>query len=136
MRSIPGTPGRTSLWPTPYKLRNRESDGEFYTPTKLPNGRRVRIPLSYYDQIRPGRPSGRARTQGNMYMMGLGQCYFVVLSPSGYHVQIEPLDLSYCEGSLFPSLERFCRVPVRPGGGIAVWGLVSSVVVGSARRSA
>lgn len=45
----------------------------------------------------------------NMFMMGLGLCYFVVLSPTGYQVQVEPLDVAYCRNSLFPTLERFCR---------------------------
>lgn len=43
-----------------------------------------------------------------MRMMGMGQCYFVVLSPTGYHVQIEPFDPDYCNERLFPALERFC----------------------------
>lgn len=35
---------------TPYKLRQREENGEFYPLTKQSNGRRTHIPASYYDQ--------------------------------------------------------------------------------------
>lgn len=84
------------------KLRKRVTDGEFYPVQRIAfNNRRMRIPASYYDQI-----------QGNMAMMGLGLCYFVVLSPTGYHVQIEPYDEAYCHSSLFPCLDRFCRAVV------------------------
>ena len=89
---------------TPYKLRKRQPGEPFYPMTTLSTtGRQVAIPLAYYDQI-----------QGNMRMMGLGLCYFVVLSPSGYQVQVEPLDLVYTDRSLFPSLDRFCNAMLDP----------------------
>ena len=48
------------------------------------------------------------------WMMCLGRCYFVVLTPTGYHIQIEPYDPSYTEASLIPCLERFWHQSVLP----------------------
>jgi hypothetical protein len=81
---------------TPYKLRMRPVGGEFYPLCRQQNGRRTHIPCSYYDQI-----------QGNMHIMGLGLCYFVVLAPTGYHVIVEPYDPIYTCQSLLPSLHRY-----------------------------
>lgn len=83
---------------TPFKLRHREPNGEFYPLTKQHNQRCCRIPASYYDQI-----------MGNMWMMGLSQCYFVVLTPSGFQVIVEPLDVEYCTHRLVPTLDGFFR---------------------------
>ena len=91
---------------TPYKLRVRPRGAAFYPPVGLPDGREAPIPLAYYDQI-----------QGNMRMMGLGRCYFVVLSPTGYQVQTEPLDEAYTDASLFPALDHFFRCAGRAAPG-------------------
>lgn len=50
----------------------------------------------------------------NMWLMGLGMCYFVVLSPSGYHVTIEPYDAVYTTQSLLQSLISFWHDKVLP----------------------
>lgn len=90
---------------TPYKLRKRERGGDFYPMTRQLNHRCTPIPAAYYDQI-----------AGNMFMMGMGQCYFVVLSPTGFQVVLEPLDAIYCSQILFPALERFCLGANAPAG--------------------
>ena len=36
---------------TPFKLRNRTHGGEFYSVVRQSNGKKNRIPSSYYDQI-------------------------------------------------------------------------------------
>ena len=88
---------------TPYKLRTRQSGGEFYPSYRQRNGRKTNIPCAYYDQI-----------QGNMHIMGLGLCYFVVLAPTGYHVIVEPYDPIYTCQSLLPSLHRYWFESVIP----------------------
>lgn len=114
--------------PTPFKLRKREVHGEFYPLTQQLNNRCTRIPASYscdrsppikraiawshYDQI-----TGNMWTRRTLFwhrvrlgaMMGLGQCYFVVLTPSGFQVILEPLDVAYCTQHLVPALDRFFR---------------------------
>ena len=81
---------------TPYKLRTRELGTDFYTSYRQRNGRNTNIPCAYYDQI-----------QGNMHIMGLGYCYFIVLAPTGYQVILEPYDPIYTCQSLLPSLQRY-----------------------------
>jgi hypothetical protein len=81
---------------TPYKLRNRPNGGEFYSSFRQRNGRKTSIPCAYYDQI-----------QGNMHIMGLGHCYFIVLAPSGYQVILEPYDPIYVCQSLLPTLQKY-----------------------------
>jgi hypothetical protein len=81
---------------TPYKLRTRDLGAEFYASYRQRNGRNTRIPCAYYDQI-----------QGNMHIMGLGYCYFIVLAPTGYQVILEPYDPIYTCQSLLPSLQRY-----------------------------
>lgn len=78
---------------TPWKLRARAAGTDFYPLCHQKNGRCNPIPCSYYDQI-----------QGNAYLMGLGYIYFVVLSPSGIQVTVEPYDPVYVARP--PLLER------------------------------
>ena len=107
---------------TPYKLRKREMDGDFYPQAKLPCGRRVRIPLSWTGRGTRGRvptplgPDPGEHSRGSLSgtdprtpgLMGLGSCYFIVLAPTGYHVQVEPYDAAYVNTCLIPALEQFC----------------------------
>ena len=88
---------------TPWKLRNRVAGAEFYPPCHQRNGRQNCIPCAYYDQI-----------QGNAHLMGLGFVYFIVLSPSGFHVIVEPYDPVYVTQSLLPSLLDFWHQQVLP----------------------
>ena len=69
---------------TPWKLRTRQRGEPFYPRHTQYNKRKNNIPGSYYDQV-----------MGNCYLMGLGFVYFVVLSPSGYEVTVEPVDPCY-----------------------------------------
>ena len=88
---------------TPWKLRNRVAGAEFYPPCHQRNGRQNCIPCAYYDQI-----------QGNAPLMGLGFVYFIVLSPSGFHVIVEPYDPVYVTQSLLPNLLDFWHQQVLP----------------------
>ena len=88
---------------TPWKLRGRNPGGDFYPPCHQKNGRHNSIPCAYYDQV-----------MGNSFLMGLGFVYFVVLSPSGYQVTVEPYDPVYVTQSLLPTLIEFWNKQVLP----------------------
>lgn len=88
---------------TPWKLRNRPTGADFYPPCHQKNGRQNCIPCPYYDQI-----------MGNAWLMGLSFVYFVVLSPSGFQVTVEPYDPVYVTQSLLPSLLEFWEHHVIP----------------------
>ena len=88
---------------TPWKLRNRAPGGDFYPLCHQKNGRHNCIPCSYYDQV-----------TGNAWLMGLSVVYFVVLSPSGFQVSVEPYDPVYMTQSLLPALLDFWNQQVLP----------------------
>jgi hypothetical protein len=76
---------------------------DFYPMCYQKNGRHNPIPCSYYDQV-----------QGNAFLMGCGWIYFVVLSPSGFQVTVEPYDPVYVAQSLLPCLVDFWKNQVLP----------------------
>ena len=51
---------------------------------------------------------------GNCFLMGQGYVYFIVLSPSGFQVSVEPYDAVYVSQSLLPALVDFWHNQVVP----------------------
>ena len=83
---------------TPYNLRVRAEGDDFY-PTS-PIG--IPVPPNYYAQV-----------QGNMYLMGMADCLFVVLTPSGYQVVVVPYDSDFVD-TLVQKLDDFWHHQVKP----------------------
>ena len=50
----------------------------------------------------------------NAFLMGLHSIYFVVLSPTGFSVTVEPYDDHYARSSLLPALLNFWHNHVVP----------------------
>lgn len=88
---------------TPWKLRNRKTGEKFYPQETHCSGVVNTVPATYYAQI-----------QGNMHLMGMQYCLFMVLSPSGYQISEVPYDATFCERFLMPSLITNWETLVRP----------------------